>query len=66
VLGLALLLAWSFYLRRAGPPAAPLEEQIAAILQGHPAEAQAWGGPAVLRQRELVKELLRDAERDRR
>jgi hypothetical protein len=66
VLGVLLLLAWSFYLRRPGPPASPLEEQAAAVLAAHPAEVASWGGPAVLRRRELVEELLRLAEREGR
>lgn len=35
-----------------------LDEQVAAILKEHPDAVQAWGGPSVLRQRELVEEVL--------
>jgi hypothetical protein len=35
-----------------------LDEQVAAILKEHPEAVQAWGGPLVLRQPELVQEVL--------
>jgi hypothetical protein len=41
---------------------AGVEEQIAAIVQGHPAAVQEWGGPSVLRRAELVAEVLRIEE----
>jgi hypothetical protein len=61
-LGLFLLLlglTWMLYLRRPPPPAPHLEEQVAALAAAHPEEVRGWGGPAVLRQPELVAELLR-------
>jgi hypothetical protein len=45
---------------------ADLEEQINSIVRGHPAAVQEWGGPAVLRQPELVAEVLRIEERNAR
>jgi hypothetical protein len=49
-------------LRPVAPDGAPLESQIAAIVAAHPEAVHDWGGPAVLRQREMVEELLRIEE----
>jgi hypothetical protein len=43
---------------------ADMQEQINAIVAGHPQAVQEWGGPSVLRQPELVAELIRIAERN--
>jgi len=40
------------------PVYSALDEQIEAILKGHPDAVQAWGGPSVLRQPELAHEVL--------
>jgi hypothetical protein len=36
-----------------------LEEQVRALVEAHPDAVRDWGGPSVLRQRELVEEVLR-------
>jgi hypothetical protein len=43
-----------------------LEEQIKAIVQDHPELVASWGGPAVLREPELVEEVLRIEESGKR
>jgi hypothetical protein len=63
------LLIWLFLIRRIGrgvPEGPDLEEQIAAVVRAHPAEVEAWGGPAVLRNRDLVRELLAIEDEERR
>jgi hypothetical protein len=58
--------AWLVTRRRgAAGPDQRLEEQIAAIVKSHPEAVQDWGGPSVLRERELVEEVLRIAEAGR-
>jgi len=59
-LSLVLLLCWLLILWRwRSPTLAALQEQIQAIHDSHAEEVRAWGGPAVLRQRGVVEELLR-------
>ena len=63
------LLIWLFLIRRIGrgvPDGLDLEEQIAGIVRAHPAEVESWGGPGVLRNRELVRELLAIEEEEAR
>jgi hypothetical protein len=63
------LLLWLFFIRQLGripPDGVHIEEQIAGIAQAHPAAVEAWGGTVVLRNRDLVRELLRLAEADAR
>jgi hypothetical protein len=66
------LLIWLFLIRRigqGGPDGLDLEEQIAAIVRAHPDVVESWGGPIVLRNWDLVRELLaleRDAQRPSR
>jgi hypothetical protein len=58
VFGLLLLIGWWVLMGR--PARVPqLEEQVQAIVRDHPDSVQTWGGPAVLRERELVDEILR-------
>jgi hypothetical protein len=69
--GVAVFLAvaagtWLATLRRGRPgPDSHLEEQIAAIVKAHPEAVQDWGGPSVLRERDLVEEVLRITEAGR-
>jgi hypothetical protein len=63
-LSLGLLLFWLLILWRwRSPTQAALQEQIQAIHESHGEEVRAWGGPAVLRQRGVVEELLRLEEK---
>jgi hypothetical protein len=55
-------LAWWLTRRKSMGMSADLQEQIDAIVGGHPEAVQEWGGPAVLRQPELVAELIRIAQ----
>jgi hypothetical protein len=58
--------AWLVTRRRGGAgPDQHLEEQIAAIVKSHPEAVQDWGGPSVLRERDLVEEVLRITEAGR-
>jgi hypothetical protein len=57
VIGLVLLLRG-----RKAPVNAALEDQIAAIVNGHPEAVHRWGGPSVLRQPEMVAEVVRIEE----
>jgi hypothetical protein len=58
--------AWLVTRRRGRPGLdSHLEEQIAAIVKAHPEAVQDWGGPSVLRERDLVEEVLHIAEADR-
>jgi hypothetical protein len=56
VVGLVLLRG------RKAPAHAALEDQIAAIVNGHPEAVHRWGGPSVLRQPEMVAEVVRIEE----
>jgi hypothetical protein len=69
--GLAVFLAVLLLLvlvlgRRDGGLYISREEQIDALCKEHPDAVQAWGGPGVLRERELVAEVLRIVEAERR
>jgi hypothetical protein len=44
-------------------PAGGVDEQIAAIVRDHPEAVREWGGPSVLREPELVREILRIEEK---
>jgi hypothetical protein len=57
-------LCWWLTRRKSPGAYADLEEQINSIVRGHPAAVQEWGGPAVLRQPELVAEVLRIEKRN--
>jgi hypothetical protein len=57
VVGLVLLIRG-----RKAPVNAALEDQIAAIVNGHPEAVHRWGGPSVLRQPEMVAEVVRIEE----
>jgi hypothetical protein len=57
VVGLVLLVRG-----RKAPVNAALEDQIAAIVSGHPEAVHRWGGPSVLRQPEMVAEVVRIEE----
>lgn len=57
VVGLVLLVRG-----RKAPVHAALEDQIAAIVNGHPEAVHRWGGPSVLRQPEMVAEVVRIEE----
>jgi hypothetical protein len=46
-----------------GPPAGGVDEQIAAIVRDHPDAVREWGGPSVLREPALVREILRIEEK---
>jgi hypothetical protein len=66
--GLAVLAAFvgSLWLRGRKPAPTPdggADEQAAALVRDHPDEVRVWGGPPVLRQPELVAEVLRIEER---
>jgi hypothetical protein len=60
-----LLLALWWWLVRKPVQVPQLEEQLQAILRDHPDSVNAWGGPAVLRERELVEEIIRLEESGR-
>jgi hypothetical protein len=65
VLGLAIpaVVGLVLLVRGRKPPAhAALEDQIAAIVSGHPDAVQRWGGPSVLREPAMVAELVRIEE----
>jgi hypothetical protein len=64
----AVLAACGLWLTRwrKAPISPSLEEQITAIVQGHPEAVAAWGGPGVLREPELVEEVLRIEEAGKR
>jgi hypothetical protein len=58
--------AWLVTRRRGkAVPDSHLEEQIVAIVKAHPEAVQDWGGPSVLRERDLVEEVLRITEAGR-
>jgi hypothetical protein len=57
VVGLVLLVRG-----RKPPVSAALEDQIAAIVNDHPDAVQRWGGPSVLREPEMVAEVVRIEE----
>jgi hypothetical protein len=57
VVGLVLLVRG-----RKPPVHAALEDQIAAIVNGHPDAVHRWGGPSVLREPEMVAEVVRIEE----
>jgi hypothetical protein len=60
----ALFIGWLVIINRwPSSPQRALQEQIQAIHESHPEEVRAWGGPAVLRQRGVVEELLRLEEK---
>jgi hypothetical protein len=60
---LCVLIWWLTRHRDRGMSAA-VQEQINSIVKEHPAAVQEWGGPAVLRQPELVAEVLRIEQRN--
>ena len=65
VLGLAIPAAVGLVLLvrgRKAPVHAALEDQITAIVNGHPEAVHRWGGPSVLRQPEMVAEVVRIEE----
>lgn len=65
VLGLAIPAAVGLVLLvrgRKAPVHAALEDQIAAVVNGHPEAVHRWGGPSVLRQPEMVAEVVRIEE----
>jgi hypothetical protein len=65
VLGLAIpgVVGLVLLVRGRKPPVnAALEDQIAAIVTGHPEAVHRWGGPSVLRQPEMVAEVVRIEE----
>ena len=57
VVGLVLLVRG-----RKPPVHAALEDQIAAVVNGHPEAVHRWGGPSVLREPEMVAEVVRIEE----
>jgi hypothetical protein len=65
VVGLAIpgLVGLVLLVRGRKPPVnVALEDQIAAVVTGHPDDVQRWGGPSVLREPEMVAELVRIEE----
>jgi hypothetical protein len=65
VLGLAIpgVVGLVLLVRGRKPPVnAALEDQIAAVVNGHPDAVHRWGGPSVLRQPEMVAEVVRIEE----
>ncbi len=59
-------LMWLRGRRPEPPPVGGVDEQIAAVVRDHPEAVREWGGPSVLREPELVAEILRIEEKSGR